>query len=50
VIGSGDILLLRVGRWALAKATAEYDALTATAGLDASVGPWLKAQGVAAIG
>ena len=50
VIGSGDILLLRVGRWALAKATAEYDALAATAGLHASVGPWLKARGVAAIG
>ena len=49
-IQSGDILLLRVGRWQLAAGQPDYDALEATAGLHASIGPWLKARGVAAIG
>ena len=49
-IRSGDILLLRVGRWQLAASKPGYDALEATAGLHASIGPWLKERGVAAIG
>jgi kynurenine formamidase len=49
-VQSGDILLLRVGRWQLANENAAYDALEATAGLHASVAPWLRARGVAAIG
>jgi kynurenine formamidase len=49
-IRSGDILLLRVGRWQLAALKPGYDALEATAGLHASIGPWLKERGVAAIG
>lgn len=49
-ISSGDILLLRVGRWQIAKDDPDYDALEATAGIHASIGPWLKARGVAAIG
>ena len=49
-IQSGDILLLRVGRWQLAAAQRDYDALGATAGMHASIGPWLKERGVAAIG
>lgn len=49
-IGSGDILLLRVGRWQIAKNKPDYDALETTAGIHASTGPWLKARGVAAIG
>lgn len=49
-IQSGDVLLLRVGRWQLAKAKPGHDALETTAGLHSSVAPWLKARGVAAIG
>lgn len=49
-IGSGDILLLRIGRWQIAKEQPNYDALETTAGVHASIGPWLKALGVAAIG
>lgn len=50
VVGSGDILLIRVGRWEIVKDNPAYDALEATAGIHASIGPWLKARGVAAIG
>ena len=49
-IQSGDILLLRVGRWQFAAAQRDYDALGAIAGMHASIGPWLKERGVAAIG
>ena len=49
-IRSGDILLLRVGRWQVAKNSPNYNALEITAGFHASIGPWLKARGVAAVG
>lgn len=47
-VGSGDILLLRTGRWAPQPAGAGQQ--MAIAGLHASVARWLKSRDVAAIG
>ena len=49
-VSSGDVLLVRTGRWALAAKDDEFNPLASTAGLHATVGPWLKERGVAAIG
>ena len=48
-IQSGDVLLLRFGRWSVAKKDEDFNPLEKTAGLHASVGAWLKERGVAAI-
>ena len=48
-VRSGDVLLLRFGRWSLAKKDKNFNPLEKTAGLHASVGIWLKERGVAAI-
>ena len=49
-VSSGDVLLVRTGRWALAAKDDGFNPLASTAGLHATVGPWLKERGVAAIG
>jgi len=49
-VESGDILLVRTGRWALREARGAWNASQAAAGLDASCLPWLHARGVAALG
>ena len=48
-VQSGDVLLLRFGRWSVAKKDEDFNPLEKTAGLHASVGAWLKERGVAAI-
>lgn len=49
-VESGDILLVRTGRWALREARGAWNASQAAAGLDASCLPWLHERGVAALG
>jgi kynurenine formamidase len=49
-VESGDILLVRTGRWALRDARGAWDPRQLLAGLDASCLPWLHARGVAALG
>jgi kynurenine formamidase len=49
-VESGDILLVRTGRWALRDAKGPWDPRVSAAGLDASCLPWLHARGVAALG
>ena len=49
-VSSGDVLLIRTGRWVLAAKEEGFNPLASTAGLHATVGPWLKERGVAAIG
>lgn len=49
-VSSGDVLLIRTGRWVLAAKDEGFNPLASTAGLHATVGPWLKERGVAAIG
>lgn len=49
-VSSGDVLLIRTGRWVLASKEDDFNPLASTAGLHATVGPWLKERGVAAIG
>lgn len=49
-VSQGDVLLLRTGRWVRAANDDTFNPLRGTAGLHASVGPWLKARGVSAIG
>lgn len=49
-VGSGDVLLLRTGRWAKVAADGQWDFLAKAAGLHASVATWLKARDVAVIG
>jgi kynurenine formamidase len=46
----GDILLLRTGRFARRAEKGPWDTSSLTAGLDASVIPWLRAQDVSVIG
>tara|TARA_B100001057_G_scaffold176813_1_gene177637 strand:- start:424 stop:1110 length:687 start_codon:yes stop_codon:yes gene_type:complete len=48
-VQSGDVLLLRFGRWSVAKKDEVFNPLEKTAGLHASVGAWLKERGAAAI-
>ena len=49
-VESGDVLLVRTGRWALRDARGAWDPRQGAAGLDASCLPWLHARGVAALG
>jgi kynurenine formamidase len=49
-IGSGDVLLIRTGRWAKVAKDGQWDFLAKAAGLHASVAAWLKARDVAVIG
>ncbi len=49
-VESGDLLLVRTGRWALREARGGWDPRLSIAGLDASCLPWLHARGVAALG
>lgn len=48
-VESGDVLLVRTGRWALRAARGPWDTSSAAAGLDASCLPWLHERGVAAL-
>jgi kynurenine formamidase len=49
-VESGDLLLVRTGRWALRAARGPWDPRLSAAGLDASCLPWLHARGVATLG
>ncbi len=50
-VGSGDVLLIRVGRWQRARTKGPWNFLEAgAAGSQASVARWLKARDVAMIG
>ena len=49
-ISSGDVLLVRTGRWAKVKQDGQFDFLAQAAGMHASVAAWLKARDVAVIG
>ena len=49
-LGSGDVLLLRTGRWERVRQEGQWNFLEAAAGLHASVAKWLKARDVALIG
>jgi kynurenine formamidase len=49
-VESGDVLLVRTGRWTRRAALGPWDVRQSAAGLDASCLPWLHARGVAALG
>lgn len=49
-IEQGDVLLIRTGRWARAKALGTWVIIQGTAGPHPSIAAWLKARGVAALG
>lgn len=49
-IGSGDVLLIRTGRWQEVAARGYWPFADKAAGLDYTVAEWLKARNVAAIG
>jgi kynurenine formamidase len=49
-VESGDVLLVRTGRWTRRAALGAWDVRQSAAGLDASCLPWLHARGVAALG
>jgi kynurenine formamidase len=49
-IGSGDVLLIRTGRWERLRQKGQWNFLEAAAGSHASLGRWLKARDVAVIG
>jgi kynurenine formamidase len=49
-VGSGDVLLIRTGRWAKVAKDGQWDFLAKAAGSHASVAAWLKARDVAVIG
>lgn len=49
-VGSGDVLLLRTGRWAKVAKDGQWDFLSKAAGFHASVAAWLKQRDVAVIG
>lgn len=49
-IKSGDVLLIRTGRWALEKVKGEWKFDEKAAGLHASTAHWLKERGVAVLG
>ena len=50
VVGSGDVLLVRTGRWERVRQKGQWNFLAAAAGMHASVAKWLKARDVALIG
>ena len=49
-IASGDVLLIRTGRWERIRAKGQWDFLKAAAGSHASLARWLKVRDVAVIG
>lgn len=49
-VSPGDALLIRTGRWVRRARLGPWDPMRTTAGLDASVIPWLHARGVAVLG
>jgi kynurenine formamidase len=49
-IGSGDVLLIRTGRWERVRQLGQWAFVGAAAGSHASVAKWLKARDVAVIG
>lgn len=49
-VESGDILLVRTGRWTLRDARGPWNPMERLAGMDASCLPWLHERGVAALG
>src|SRR5262245_36856242 len=49
-VASGDAILLRTGRWARRSALGPWPVAQLSAGLHASVAPWIKARGVAFVG
>jgi len=49
-IGSGDVLLIRTGRWAKVAKDGQWDFLEKAAGAHASLATWLKVRDVAVIG
>ena len=49
-VGSGDVLLVRTGRWERVRQKGQWNFLQAAAGMHASVAKWLKARDVALIG
>jgi kynurenine formamidase len=49
-VAAGDALFIRTGRWARRAALGPWNAGRESAGLDASVIPWLKERGVALLG
>lgn len=49
-VGSGDVLLVRTGRWERVRQKGQWNFLAAAAGLHASVALWLKERDVALIG
>ena len=49
-VESGDVVLIRTGRWERSKVEGEWDIMRNSAGLHASCLPWLKARDVAVIG
>ena len=49
-VGSGDVLLVRTGRWERVRQKGLWNFLAAAAGMHASVAKWLKARDVALIG
>ena len=49
-IGSGDVLLIRTGRWECVRQNGQWNFVAKAAGSHASVAKWLKARDVAVIG
>ena len=49
-VGSGDVLLVRTGRWERVRQKGVWNFVQAAAGMHASVAKWLKARDVALIG
>ncbi len=49
-VGSGDVLLIRTGRWEAVRQLGQWNFVEKAAGSHASVATWLKARDVAVIG
>jgi kynurenine formamidase len=49
-IGSGDVILLRTGRWARRAKLGAWNVGQNAAGFHASIAPWIKARGVSVVG
>jgi kynurenine formamidase len=49
-IGSGDVLLIRTGRWERVRQVGQWNFIGQAAGSHASIAKWLKARDVAVIG
>jgi kynurenine formamidase len=49
-VGSGDVVLIRTGRWSRAKFEGDWQIMKSSAGLHASCLPWLKERDVAVVG